>query len=241
MNLKHLTGLAAPQLTDLALIWPYDPRGGVIAGILPLDEGARRAVVAGGYHVVAAVRQHALYTHVIAAGGQDYLANLVPTAAASPPLGAIPGPSATWRTLRGAATTPAVDVPVPAPTILAARQDADHQEQAWESEGGALAGDARAGVAVNASPGPLPVLAMDRGLPFGGDRPMTGTITDLRPGGFGFIASEAYGTPWHLPFRRAAVDDDGFVDLHVGQRVRFDQESIPGGRGLHAVGVGPLD
>ena len=70
---------------------------------------------------------------------------------------------------------------------------------------------------------------------------MTGTITDLRPGGFGFIASEAYGMPWHLSFRRTAVDDDGFVDLHVGQRVRFDQEAIPGGRGQHAVGVVPLD
>jgi cold shock CspA family protein len=70
---------------------------------------------------------------------------------------------------------------------------------------------------------------------------MTGTITDLRPGGFGFIASEAYGTPWQLSFRRIAIDDDGFVRLHVGQRVRFEQEAIPGGRGQHAVGVVPLD
>ena len=51
---------------------------------------------------------------------------------------------------------------------------------------------------------------------------MTGTITDLRPGGFGFIASESCGTPWHLPFRRTAGEDDGFVALQLGQRVRFD-------------------
>lgn len=74
-----------------------------------------------------------------------------------------------------------------------------------------------------------------------GDRLITGTITGQRPGGFGFIASESRGTPWHLSFRRTAVDDDGFVDLNAGQRVRFDQEGLPGGRRRHAVGVVPLD
>src|SRR5688572_335341 len=116
---------------------------------------------------------------------------------------------------------------------LSTRQDANRQEQAWESEGGALADNAHAGVVGDPSPRSVPVQRVDASIDLGGDRPMTGTITDLRPGGFGFIASNAYGMPWHLSFRRTAVDDDGFVDLHVGQRVRFDQEAIPGGRGQH--------
>jgi cold shock CspA family protein len=70
---------------------------------------------------------------------------------------------------------------------------------------------------------------------------MTGTITGLRPGGFGFIASDAYGRPWALQFRRAAVADDGFARLRVGQRVRFDQVPVPGDPGRqHAVRVTPL-
>jgi cold shock CspA family protein len=124
---------------------------------------------------------------------------------------------------------------------VASGQDADRQEQTWESEGGALAGWSDAGVAVDPSPRPVSVQRVDASIDLGGNRPMTGTITDLRPGGFGFIASNAYGMPWHLSFRRTAIDDDGFVQLHVGQRVRFDQEAIPGGRGQHAVGVVPLD
>ncbi|MEA2597698.1 MAG: Cold-shock DNA-binding domain [Thermomicrobiales bacterium] len=71
---------------------------------------------------------------------------------------------------------------------------------------------------------------------------MTGTITDLRPGGFGFIASDSRGRPWALPFRRAAVAADGFDRLRVGHRVRFDQEATPGDPSRrHAVGVAPLD
>jgi cold shock CspA family protein len=55
---------------------------------------------------------------------------------------------------------------------------------------------------------------------------MTGTITGLRGTRFGFIASDA----------------DGFDRLRAGQRVRFDQEPIPGNRSRrHAVGVAPLD
>jgi cold shock CspA family protein len=71
---------------------------------------------------------------------------------------------------------------------------------------------------------------------------MTGTITDLRYGGFGFVASDAYGRPWTLIFRRVAVDDGGFDRLRVGQRIHFDQETIPDdpSRG-HAVRLGPLD
>lgn len=131
-------GFAPHRLTHLALIWPYDPRGGGIGGVLSLDETARRSVVATGYHVVAAVRQHAPYTHVIASGGQDYLAKLVPTAAASPPQVAMHGSSAAWRTFRTPAATPDPAVGVIERTIPGVGRDGDHQEQAWESEGGAL-------------------------------------------------------------------------------------------------------
>ena len=134
----YRTDLAPHQLTHLALIWPYDPRGGVIAGILPLDAAARRSAVAGGYHVVAAVRQHAPYTHIVKAGGQDYLATLVPAAAASPPQAAMHGPSAAWRTFRTPAATPGPAVDVIPRTIPGVGQTGDHQEQAWESEGGGL-------------------------------------------------------------------------------------------------------
>jgi cold shock CspA family protein len=70
---------------------------------------------------------------------------------------------------------------------------------------------------------------------------MTGTVTDLRIGGFGVIASDAYGRPWKLPVRRAAVAADGFDRLRVGQRIRFDQVPIPGDPSRrHADGVAPL-
>ena len=50
---------------------------------------------------------------------------------------------------------------------------------------------------------------------------MTGTITELRPGGFGFIASDAYGWPWALPFHRRHVEAAGdqavgYDDIRVG-------------------------
>ena len=32
---------------------------------------------------------------------------------------------------------------------------------------------------------------------------MTGVFTSLRPGGFGFIASDAHTTPWKVIFHRA--------------------------------------
>ena len=74
-----------------------------------------------------------------------------------------------------------------------------------------------------------------------GLRGMTGTIIDLRAGGFGFIASDAFGRPWSLQFRRAAVTNDGFAQLQIGERVRFDQVPRPGkvSRSL-AVRVVPL-
>jgi hypothetical protein len=60
---------------------------------------------------------------------------------------------------------------------------------------------------------------------------MTGIVTDLRPGGFGFIASDAYGRPWALIFRRGAAGDGG-----------FDQETQPGDPSRsHALRVAPLD
>jgi hypothetical protein len=62
------------RIPRLALMWPYD---GVIAGIWPLDPAAIAGVVAGGYQVLATVRDQPPYTHVIGAhGGQDYLATL---------------------------------------------------------------------------------------------------------------------------------------------------------------------
>jgi len=70
---------------------------------------------------------------------------------------------------------------------------------------------------------------------------MTGTILELRNDRFGFIASEAYGRPWHLPFLRTAAARDGFDGLRVGQRVRFDQEANPGNPARQrAVRVAPL-
>jgi cold shock CspA family protein len=71
---------------------------------------------------------------------------------------------------------------------------------------------------------------------------MTGTITSIRPGGFGFIASDAFSRPWALPFRAEAVTGTGFDRLRVGDRVRFDQVGQPGNaRRAHAVRVTRLD
>ncbi len=71
---------------------------------------------------------------------------------------------------------------------------------------------------------------------------MTGIITSLRPGGFGFIASDAHTTPWKLMFHRATVAHEGFDGLRVGQRVWFDREPLPGDPQQHrAVRVAPFD
>jgi cold shock CspA family protein len=70
---------------------------------------------------------------------------------------------------------------------------------------------------------------------------MTGTISDLRPGGFGFIASEACGRPWKLPFRRSVIGDEVFARLRIGLRVSFDQEHLPGDPSRsHAIRLIPL-
>ena len=70
----------------------------------------------------------------------------------------------------------------------------------------------------------------------------TGTITSLRPGGFGFIASDALTLPTKLQFRREAVEADGFERLREGQRVRFDRVSMPGNETRYrAVRVSLLD
>lgn len=69
-----------------------------------------------------------------------------------------------------------------------------------------------------------------------------GTITSLRPGGFGFIASDAHTTPVKLRFFRANVAADGFDRLRVGQRVWFERVPVPGDRSrVHAVNVAPRD
>jgi cold shock CspA family protein len=70
---------------------------------------------------------------------------------------------------------------------------------------------------------------------------MTGTVTSLRPGGFGYIASDADGPPWESFFHRSAVVADGFNRLREGHWVRFDQVPVPGDPSRqHAVHVAPL-
>jgi len=71
---------------------------------------------------------------------------------------------------------------------------------------------------------------------------MTGTITSIRPGGFGFIVSDAYNRPWSLPFRAEAVLGTEFARLRIGDRVRFDQVGQPGNaQRSHAMRVTRLD
>ena len=75
---------------------------------------------------------------------------------------------------------------------------------------------------------------------------MNGTIVGLHQGGhtggYGHIASDALVRPWRLFFRQAAVAEDGFARLRPGQRVRFEQEPLPGDPSRwHAVRVAPLD
>ncbi len=79
-----------------------------------------------------------------------------------------------------------------------------------------------------------PVKRLDRLL-------TTGIVTALRQeGGFGFIAADTFDRPWKLMFRRAAVQDAGFDQLRVGQRVRFHQEARPGNPHRHqAISVEP--
>jgi cold shock CspA family protein len=75
---------------------------------------------------------------------------------------------------------------------------------------------------------------------------MNGTVTGLHAGGhaggYGYIAPDALVRPWKLFFRHSAVAEDGFGRLRLGQRVRFDQEPLPGDPSRrHAVRVTPLD
>ena len=128
--------------------------------------------------------------------------------------------------------------------------DVTGQWEMWESEGGVIVmGDLRAPVEMvgHAS---LPVLRGTSGLSHPvRPRPrhqrsqmITGSITALWPGDSGLIASDAHGTPWRLPFRRAAVAADGFNALRVGQRVRFVQEGVPGTeQRRHAIAVIPFE
>ena len=117
-------------------------------------------------------------------------------------------------------------------------------EEDWEGEGGALARPPAA-AATGARPAPDHERPTSGGLapPHRKDHAMTtGTITSLRPGGFGFVASDALTRPTKLQFRRAAVAADGFDRLQAGQRVRFDREPVPGNPSrFHAVRVSPED
>src|SRR5690349_19018024 len=54
------------RVTRLALIWPY---AGVIAGIAPLEPDAIEGIVAAGFYVLATIRDHPPYTHVIGVHG----------------------------------------------------------------------------------------------------------------------------------------------------------------------------
>ena len=75
-----------------------------------------------------------------------------------------------------------------------------------------------------------------------GGATLIGTITSIRPGGFGFIASDAHNRPWALPFRAEAVIGEAFIRLQVGDRVRFDQVGRPGNaQRQHAARVTRLD
>lgn len=124
--------------------------------------------------------------------------------------------------------------------VEASRESA-RQAENWESEGGAIIEERTASPALPQAP-PSPAQHRGPRRHSWDDQPMTGTITDLRPGGFGFIASEARGKPWSLMFRRSAVAADGFANLRVGQRVRFVPEPVPGNaHRQHAIAVVPLD
>lgn len=55
----------------------------------------------------------------------------------------------------------------------------------------------------------------------------TGRIASIRDQGFGFITPDAAATAGDLFFHRTGVAADGFDQLRVGQRVRFDEEPDP--------------
>lgn len=129
---------------------------------------------------------------------------------------------------------------VPSPVSPPSVAHSTPQELAPESEGTAIDTGSETGIIEAASQPLSTARRIDVGMHHEEDRPMTGIITDLRPGGFGYIAAASYGKPWHLSFRSSAVIDDGFATLRIGQRVRFDLEPTPGGRGDHAVRIVPL-
>jgi hypothetical protein len=137
------------RIARLALIWPYDQAGGIVGGILPVGDDEVRDVEVAGYRVVAAVRDHPPYTHVVAAGRQDYLAAFSPRpdaptrpeaaghgAGMNVPYGApgpLPGPPG-----RTVATAGGADDRTVASAAQSAAADRRGEEE-WESEGGALA------------------------------------------------------------------------------------------------------
>ena len=69
----------------------------------------------------------------------------------------------------------------------------------------------------------------------------TGVITTVLARGIGSIGRDERSVRPDLTFDRTAVEGDGFDRLRQGQRVRFDQEPMPGAGGRrHAVRVAPI-
>jgi CspA family cold shock protein len=55
----------------------------------------------------------------------------------------------------------------------------------------------------------------------------TGTIRTIRDRGFGFISGDGGSTDGDLFFHSTGVRDGGFTELHVGQRVGYEEEPDP--------------
>ena len=67
----------ATRLTRITRLAPITPEAGVLAGLAPLAPDAIDGIVAEGFHILAVVRDHPPYTHLIGAhDGQEYLATL---------------------------------------------------------------------------------------------------------------------------------------------------------------------
>jgi CspA family cold shock protein len=65
-----------------------------------------------------------------------------------------------------------------------------------------------------------------------------GTIRQLNDRGFGFIDQ---GTRQDLFFHRSALEGIQFEELHMGDRVEFETQPDPRGRGDQAVHVRKVD
>jgi hypothetical protein len=136
------------RIVRLALIWPYDAAGGIVAGILPLADGEARDVAVTGYRIVTSVSSHPPYTHIVAVGRQDYLAELSSRPAALAFNGAATHGTEAFAA-RGVPGSPPESPArqagaVVVGTIVAEVDGAAAEcraEEDWEAEGGALAGN----------------------------------------------------------------------------------------------------